>query len=196
MDAQAVIKHSILHKYLCSTSADLVDMDLNVGNNGGGFMFADLVSLALEEFARNVGEGRIPRALTHHPSADSVKPLAHEEYDDRGNWTGSVVMLLLLFPDTYVPDKFQTHINVPPAMLWLNGAGDREPVLRNVGMPKQPSGKKQDNYRTNLLEAIIGNLDKDYPGCDYARHLKALWTHVSVHMNHNWDAVQDMDIVE
>ena len=158
--------------------------------------FLVLLEWTLQELADNVGTGRIPLQLTHHSSADSVKSLAMEDLCDHGNWTGSVVMLLLLFPETYVPSEQFRLMNTLPAILWLDGAGDRESVLRNVGMDWQISGKGQNNYRTNLLEALIGHLDKNYPGCNYARYLKALWHHVSIHWLHNADAFEHMSQVE
>ena len=77
----------------------------------------------------------------------SLKPV----YEEFGGWNNAVKGKLLL-----------AYYKKPD--------GDREPVLRNVGMPRQPRGLQQNNHRTNLLESIIGNLDQDYPECDYAQH--------------------------
>ena len=39
-----------------------------------------------------------PTALTHHASGDAPIMLSHEEkYDDMGNWSGSIVMMSMMF---------------------------------------------------------------------------------------------------
>ena len=89
-----------------------------------------LVETALEQVAWAHHQGMIPRALSHHSSAESVKHCSHDgDYDDRGNWLGSVTMLILLFPETYYP-KYDTLLVCPGLITYLNGAGDRrEPLM-------------------------------------------------------------------
>ena len=84
--------------------------------------------MALEEPAICPSQGMIPHSITHHTSVDSVKPLSHGSYADHGNWSGSLVMLMLLFPEEY---GLTTDPNGFKLMSCLNGAGDREQVLHS-----------------------------------------------------------------
>ena len=82
-----------------------------------------------------------------------------------------MVMLMLLFPDKH-------GLVIHPAgfslMSCLDGAGDREEVLLNKGRVQQRSGTGQNNYRTNLLEALVGSLEDRVSG------LQLLWRHVDL----------------
>ena len=101
-----------------------------------------LVETALEQVAWPHRQGMIPRALSHHTSADSVKQCSHHgDYDDRGNWLGSVTMLILLFPETYHP-KYDTRWVSPGLITYLNGAGDRREPLMYTSQSRQVSGKR------------------------------------------------------
>ena len=69
-------------------------------------------------------------------------------------------MLVLLFPNVFLDgDDLFSLLPI------INGAGDREIVLRSVG---------QNNYRTNLLESIICDLG------NRARYVKLLWKYVNM----------------
>ena len=61
----------------------------------------DLCYTALEQLELCYSQGRIPHSITHHTSEESIKPLAHGDYEDHGNWSGSMVMLMMLFPDKH-----------------------------------------------------------------------------------------------
>ena len=87
-----------------------------------------------------------PRHLTHHTGRDvprvmSLDPTLHD-YNDQGNWTGSVLMYALLFEYDLINIFDQT--------------GERASVYSYWGSEFQKSGKGPDNDRTNLLEAILG----------------------------------------
>ena len=56
----------------------------------------------------------------------------------------------------------------------VDGQGDRTEVLRNEGQKDQESGKGQNNYRTNLLEALLDHLGNE------AQHTQMLWKHVAI----------------
>ena len=134
-----------------------------------------LVETALEQVAWAHHQGMIPRALSHHSSAESVKHCSHDgDYDDRGNWLGSVTMLILLFPETYYP-KYDTLWVCPGLITYLNGAGDRREPLMYISQSRQVSGKGVDNYRTNLLEGLLSELG------EYVSALQDLWNAVQAH---------------
>ncbi len=132
----------------------------------------ELMGMALDELKRAVDLSLISVAIRNHTSDKSVKPLSHKDYDDYDNFSGSLVMLMLLFPNEFLPPQEQVLFSLLPH---VNGAGDRAAVLRYEGMPHQKSGKGQNNYRTNLLEAIIGDI-----GRNSARYTQLLWMHVKL----------------
>ena len=119
----------------------------------------------LDELEAAFNEGRVSHNLRNHRSAEAAKILVHrsEEYEDQGNYYGSVLMYALLFPAKF---QIQHRFSLLDA---LNGAGDRKEVLEHVGMVSQKSGKAQHNYRVNLLEALLGELGL------YAKHTQKLW---------------------
>ena len=134
-----------------------------------------LVETALEQVAWAHHQGMIPRALSHHSSADSVKRCSHDgDYDDQGNWLGSVTMLILLFPETYYP-KYDARWVCPGLITYLNGAGDRREPLMYISKSHQVSGKGVNNYRTNLLEGLLTELG------EYVSALQDLWNAVLAH---------------
>ena len=134
-----------------------------------------LVETALEQVAWAHHQGMIPRALSHHVSADSVKQCSHHgDYDDRGNWLGSVTMLILLFPETYYP-KYDARWVCPGLITYLDGAGDRREHLLYTSQSRQVSGKGVNNYRTNLLEGLLTELG------GYVSALQILWNAVQAH---------------
>ena len=49
----------------------------------------------ISKFRSTIG---FPTALTHHASGDAPTMLSNEEkYDDMGNWSGSMVMMSMMF---------------------------------------------------------------------------------------------------
>ena len=103
-----------------------------------------------------------PHDLTHHCSMDSVKPLSHTgNYDDKGNWCGSILMMSLLF--------HSEALGCESLLPLLNQNGDREPTLKEWGAEYQKSGQGVDNYRTNLLEAMMGYMGRE------GRSLQTAW---------------------
>ena len=139
------------------------------GNSGT--TIKELCYMTLEQLKECYEQGLFPNALTHHPGAESVKELAHGDYDDYGNWTGSMLMLMLLFPEDHGLMEYPKGFRL---LRCMNGAGDREDVLRNPGGKCQRSGKGQNNYRTNLLEAIIDVTKQQ------GEKLQLLWQHVDL----------------
>ena len=113
----------------------------------------ELALMALEELAKTDKDGLIPKELKFHQSADAVKPLSHKgNYDDHGNFCGSLVMMLLLFPSECGLIEEGIEEGNFKLLDCLNGCGDREGPLRFEGKTYQRSGKGQNNYRTNLLD--------------------------------------------
>ena len=116
----------------------------------------DLVRMSLEELAKADGDGLIPTEIKSHKSVDAVKPWSHLGDDfDQGNFAGSIVMMLLLFPEEYglgeelaESDTRKKRGNFK-LLKCLNGNGDREEPLRREGKMYQKSGKGQNNYRTH-----------------------------------------------
>ena len=131
----------------------------------------DLVRMSTEELWQAHTRNQIPSQIRNRPSQDAATALSHEGfYHDYGNYAGSLVMFMLLFPGDFLNPN-EASLSVLPL---VNGAGDREEVLREVGKPIQKSGTGQHNYRTNLLEAIIGALGED------AKYTQLLWECVCI----------------
>lgn len=131
---------------------------------------AELCQKALEELA-NCG---IPDPIKNHRSMEAARFLSHSgvyNYEDHGNYTGSLVMLLLFHCDVPVSGRFGTFRLLEK----LNGHGDRAEDMIRPGQPIQHSGKGPNNYRTNLLEALLGHLGDRVPT------LQQLWEQV-----HGW----------
>ena len=133
----------------------------------------DLCYMALEQLEDCHWRGSIPYERTHHASDDSVKAHAHGDYDDHGSWTGSMVMLMMLFPRDHGLTAHASGFSLMPC---LNGAADRDVVLHLQGKTHQRSGTGQNNCRTNLLEAIIGSQGEQ------VTRLQQLWGHVDLCM--------------
>ena len=133
----------------------------------------DLVRMALEELAMADRRGLIPHEIKFHPSMDSVEDAALVgDYDDYGNFSGSLVMYLLLFPGEFGIEVDEVGFRLLDC---LNGSGDREECLRFEGMITQKSGEGQNNYRTNLLEALICVVP-----AGKASFLQRVWLHVDL----------------
>jgi hypothetical protein len=94
-----------------------------------------------------------PRDLTHHTSGNVTRHQSHYgDYDDRGNWTGAVVMYALLFEHEAFGLGARSLLEV------FDQEGDRAEVYKYWGPEGQKSGTGQDNDRTNLLESILANM--------------------------------------
>ena len=134
----------------------------------------DLAEMALEELAKADRDGLIPNQIKFHRSGDAVKPWSHMgDYDDHGNFCGSLTMFLLLFPSEYgLIEEGNFKL-----LDCLNGCGDREEPLRFEGKIYQKSGKGQNNYRTNLLEALLAYI---VVPDGMKKYLGLLWLHVLV----------------
>ena len=131
----------------------------------------DLVQMSMEELWQAHDRKQIPSQISNCPSQTAAKALSHEGfYQDYGNYAGSVVMFMLLFPGDFL-DPNDASLSVLPL---FNGAGDREEVLREEGKRVQKSGTAQNNYRTNLLEAILGALGEK------AKYTQLLWECVCI----------------
>ena len=132
-----------------------------------------LVRDSLRELRQAYDGSRISCQISNHAGAEAIKAVVQDgehRYDDYGNFAGSLVMLMLLFPEEFLPAD-EVRISLLPV---VNGQGDRADVLRNEGPMEQTSGTGQNNYRTNLLESLLGQLG------DEARHTQMLWEHVAI----------------
>ena len=97
---------------------------------------------AAEEIQFFQAETKFPPELTHHEGRDIPRFMSHGgNYDDKGNWTGSILMHVLLF-----------HFHLRGI---FDVTGQRAAVYSYWGSEYQRSGKGPDNDRTNLLEAIL-----------------------------------------
>ena len=113
-----------------------------------------------------------PATLTHHTSGDvtremSLAPGLHE-YDDMGNWSGSVLMYFMMFKSSEDADDSILRI--------FDQTGCRAEVYRHWGPENQRSGKGQDNDRTNLLESILAHM-----GPQHGRRLQRAWKWVRIY---------------
>ena len=139
----------------------------------------DLLQMSLEELRLAHLGNRISDRIRNHTSQDTIKPLTFLGfYTDCGNYAGSLVMLMLLFPEEFLPGGVSTRSVLP----LVDGAGDRADVLRHEGNLVQKSGRGVNNYRTNLLEAMLGQLG------DEVRNTQKLWEYVAIRCLEDHDA--------
>ena len=93
------------------------------------------------------------------------------EYGEYGNYSGSMAMYMILFPDGFL---LPAEMSAFSFISWLDNTGALAEVLRNAGQATQRSGRGQNNYRTNLLEAILSELG------EHARYTQMLWRHITL----------------
>ena len=115
--------------------------------------------MSMEEILDVWHQGLIPKEITHHTSTDHMKAIAAPEPDDEYagymNWYGSVLMLMLLFPSNYLGHDSDPLLKVFDPM------GGRGRPLRTLGPRKQRSGKGSNNYRANILEALLRSVGQE-----------------------------------
>ena len=148
---------------------------------------ADLVRMAHKEMVWAFLNLKIHKAITHHTSADSIKPLAwgtdEDSYDDYGNYNGSLLMLMMLFPAEYQLN-WREECDPAPVVDFVDQswAGDRKWVLHEEGKYGQKSGEGQNNYRTNLLEALLSDMRASGY---YGTHIQELWKQIGIYNAEN-----------
>ena len=136
----------------------------------------DLLQMSQEELWQAHLGKKISDSIRNHKSQDTIKPLALLGfYTDCGNYAGSLVMFMLLFPEEF-------GVSIQSILPLVDGAGDRADVLRHEGNLVQKSGRGVNNYRTNLLEAILGELG------DEVRYTQKLWEYVAIRCLEDHDA--------
>ena len=107
----------------------------------------DAVEQAREEIWLYHTMHGFPAMLTHHSSREAPRQLSHEgDYDDRGNFTGSILTYALMF----------TCEDEDSILRIFDQTNERADVYAYWGAEGQKSGRGSDNDRTNLLEAILG----------------------------------------
>ena len=98
----------------------------------------DLVQMSLEELWQAHLGNRISDQIRNHTNQNAIRPLSHIGfYRDCGNYAGSLVMLMLLFPQDFLHQGEATISALP----LVNGAGDRADALRVEGARSQRSGR-------------------------------------------------------
>ena len=127
----------------------------------------DLVQMSMEELWQAHDRKQIPSQISNCPSQTAAKALSHEGfYQDYGNYAGSVVMFMLLFPGDFL-DPNDASLSVLPL---FNGAGDREEVLREEGkrVPQcllpvcQENGRNPRNRtRSHRLSRLLQHQNPD-----------------------------------
>ena len=136
----------------------------------------ELLLMSQEELWQAHNGNKISDRIRNHKSQHTIKPLALIGfYTDCGNFAGSLVMLMLLFPEEF-------GVSMQSILPLVDGEGDRADVLRYEGNPVQKSGRGANNYRTNLLEALIGQLG------DELRNTQKLWEYVAIRCLEDHDA--------
>ena len=112
----------------------------------------DAVEQAREEIWLYHTMHGFPAMLTHHSSREAPRQLSHEgDYDDRGNLTGSILTYALMF----------TCEDEDSILTIFDKTNERADVYAYWGAEGQKSGRGSDNDRTNLLEAILGQMGSD-----------------------------------
>ena len=145
----------------------------------------DLAQRSLRELRQAYVGKKISCQISNHAGAEAIKAVVQDgqqRYDDYGNFAGSLVMLMLLYPKT-----FQLAEDGNSLLPVVDGKGTRAEVLRNEGLKDQESGKGQNNYRTNLLEALLDNLYGEAQDTQKLWKLVAIWTQ---EYEESWDMAQ------
>ena len=65
-----------------------------------------LVQRSMGELWRAHVDGGISSRISHHAGSEAIKAVVQDgehRYDDYGNFAGSLVMLMLLFPEEFLP---------------------------------------------------------------------------------------------
>ena len=144
-----------------------------------------LVESSLREIRQAYVGKKISCRISNHAGAAAIKEVVQDgkqRYVDYGNFAGSLVMLMLLFPKTY--QLAGEGSSILPA---VDEKGTRAEVLRYEGLKDQESGKGQNNYRTNLLEALLDNLYGEAQDTQELWKLVAIWTE---EYEESWDMAQ------
>ena len=111
--------------------------------------------LALQWWASWSPRASQPSFLQKATSADSIKHWAGEgPYEDRGNYSASLLCFLLLQPRIMRSDVRSLGFIIFPA----ESRWDRIRVLGYWGPEVQKSGTGQDNHRANIVEWLLSHL--------------------------------------
>ena len=123
---------------------------------GSGRTLHDLREAASMEICLRIDEGWIPEwsgtSLTHRNI--KLHTWGYDQYEDKGNLAGSLCCLLLL-----LPGEFRGCRGTDFGLLkWIDPSGDLAPKIRELGKEKQKSGKGPNNFRNDIVEAILSSL--------------------------------------
>lgn len=110
----------------------------------------DALEQSAEEICRFHHHHGFPHDLTSHTGRDAPRVMSHQgqDYEDLGNWAGSVLMYALLFEYGLLRIFDQT--------------GQRASVYLYWGPERQRSSRGQDNDRTNVLESILSVMGSEH----------------------------------
>ena len=127
-------------------------------------------------FQKKIG---FPRDLTHHTSGEVPRVYSHNEnYEDMGNWSGSILMMFLMF-------NCKEHAN-DSILRIFDQSGCRAAVYKDWGKEYQRSSKGKDNSRTNLLEAILSLM-----GPEHGQRLQRAWKWVYMYSQRHPDLTRE-----
>ena len=107
-------------------------------------------------------------------------------YDDLHNWTGSCLIMIMMCPDTYLPET-----RYPSILPFIDPRGNLCDALLNWGTEHHRSGQGPNNLPTNTLEGILCMLgEKDSVKLHQAWHNTLVQT-LRLHDYQCWTITQD-----
>ena len=71
-------------------------------------------------------------------------------YDDLHNWTGSCLIMIMMYPNTYLPEA-----RYPSILPFIDPRGNLHDALLNWGTEHHRSGQGPNNLLANTLEGIL-----------------------------------------
>ena len=132
--------------------------------------FRELVEIAIEEVHSH---GPAIKSLLKDHTVESVKPLARVNEDkwlDCGDWQGSALLFAMMCPALF--DDHATGSILDVLTDHWDATWDLWATLLERGGQGQRSGEGPDNYRCNIVEALLGHVGVHHGGL---RHVQIAW---------------------
>ena len=137
--------------------------------------------MALQCWAKSSSSASEPSFLQKARSAESIKYWASVgPYEDRGNYSASLLCFLLLQPRIMRSDVRSLGFIIFPA----ESRWDRIRVLGYWGPEVQKSGTGQDNHRANIVEWLLSHL-AGHASEDGAKAARS-WLQKAWHVMREW----------
>ena len=121
----------------------------------------DLREAAGEELRRVIDGGWDPRGLRTPLTHRGIKAFTWDcdQYIDESNFAGSLCGLQLFLPGEFMFGRGTDFQLIE----WLDPSGELAHRIRELGLNRQKSGKGANNFRCDIVEAILSSLGNRAP---------------------------------